>query len=289
MPSSFLRKFWRRSPACLLAAALAASFMLAPPARAQGQSAASAATPGEFLKQKVPIHPACLLDAMPDWETGATKTQSFERCQAENQEIKYEITDNGTVLLDRGHNSGYFAYRPVYSDASRLLVIVYQNTGGMGTFSYIADVQFQPNSQGGYTFSVSRTFGGGDRCENGIANVIAAPSSQTLTIKSDITPSSLFEISKIPALAQRASNGDLPFCAYCCAGEATYEYHIGSNDSPKLVSLHFDPQKIHDMSDQTHIDCFLRALENSGNVADHTISPDKSDAFLKEFMDSCLR
>jgi hypothetical protein len=170
-----------------------------------------------------------------------------------------------------------------------MIVIVYQNTGGMGTFSYIADVQFQPNSQGGYTFSVSRTFGGGDRCENGIANVIAAPTSQMLTIKSDITPSALFEISKIPALAQRAGNGDLPFCAYCCAGEATYTYRIGSNDSPKLVSLRFDPQKIRDMSDQTHVDCFLRTLENSQNVTDHTITPDKTDTFLKEFMDACLR
>jgi hypothetical protein len=260
-------------------------------ARAQSPAAAPGSRPvtvqaGTAGDRKVPIHPGCLYDAMPDWTTGEGKTQSLERCEAENRDIKYEITDNGMILLDQGKD-GYFSYQPVYSDKDRMIALVYQNTGGTGTFSFIVDVQYTPNAQGGRDFKIGRSFGGGDRCENGIASVSANAASQSVSIVSDITPGALFELSKEPGMAQRVTNGDLPFCSYCCAGEATYEYKIGSNAPPQLTSLHFDPQKIADMSDQTNIDCFLQVLQSSAYASNNTISPANSDAFLKDFMAKC--
>jgi hypothetical protein len=226
---------------------------------------------------------------MPTWSGGDTSPRSLERCEAENQDIKYETTESGMILLERGAKNGYFAYHPVYEDKDRMVVLVYENTGGTGTFSYLADVRFAQNAQGSTSYQGGHTFGGGDRCENGIDSVSNPPGTKTLLIKSDITPSSLFEISKNPAYAQRAGNRDLPFCSYCCAGEATYQYEVGSAESPKLVSLHFDPQKIHDMSDQTNIACFLKVLQNNPYVKNNTITPDKSDTVLKNFLDTCAR
>ena len=82
-------------------------------------------------------------------------------------------------------------------------------------------------------------------------------------------------------------NGELPSCSYCCAGEASYHYDIGSDKPPQNVSIHFDPDKIRDMSDQTHVDCFLKLLQTDPNVKDNTILKARADAFLQDFVTTC--
>ncbi|MGC2857667.1 lysozyme inhibitor LprI family protein [Novispirillum sp. DQ9] len=154
------------------------------------------------------VHPLCLPAGLALGDEQAPFTaEDLEACQKGMRHIPVERSEGGAWVA-YGMDWGVPTYTAIESVGAmpdgRQAWLVNFNTGGTGVFSSIVAVGPK---------GVEPVVGGGDRCSGGIVG--ASLAEDGWRVRFNATPADLAHILGISDL----SDGGLPYCAVCCAGE----------------------------------------------------------------------
>jgi hypothetical protein len=197
---------------------LAVTALLAWPARADD-------------RREEPFHPLCLRDLLHAGDEGGEPAPlPLAACNAVHRDV-LTSTQPGGLTSANGLSAGFpalFGYRPTgrLPDGDRLL-LVYENTGGSGTFSSLVRVRIEAGAA-----VLVRAYGGGDRCNGGLRDArLEAP--DRILLDQAITPADLMAAGGLPEALRPYQ--DLDASAAGCIGFATTARR--PEEKPRLVSV----------------------------------------------------
>jgi hypothetical protein len=248
--------------------------------------AGAADLPQDLQYSNQPIHPLCIDKLlMPE---GDAKLADLSKCpdmsvyvSGGDEESTWPRTNPegffayGYKYKD-GDESGYINYKYIGTVGDKHLILVYQNTGGTGQFSYLIWVMRKENA-----LAVTDRIAGGDRCNGGIHDARLEEGKAVYTV--NITPPDILDIAKNNPRQLKAYE-DLEASAASCFFTATFE-------DQKLVSVKLNEDKAEDTAGwtegYTYQSCFNKVYNDYVDRKELELDSAKIKEFTDKFNSTC--
>ncbi len=248
------------------------------------------------------VHPLCINELVsPAASPNQTASINLSQCQKKYGHLPFTTEPQYGVVWRRSETTNseelpaYVAYKIVGQIGSQLTLIQFSaNYNGSGLFSsalLLDGLNEQGLTDGRRTLTLQQNIVGGDRCNNGIENLLIESTSSFLMVRNK-TLAGLLTPNDSDTL-EFNSRSDLPDCAICCAGTTTERYtftdhnQVNTQATPQYSVIFSPTQTQLRISKGDPADCVYSNLLNNPHYST-LLTPPQQLLLSKNFQNQCL-